>query len=233
MNPRCCVGLAVLAALCASAFADVAPPPRPPAGWMDRVAPGFTPSIESVVVKLSDDRYLRPAPEDANAKLVAYWEGWGKGAVLVLAALCEDPQWEKFRHHSFQLLLASPMPEASDYVVWQIHALAGKDALSTQEEQDFRTMLSGLTRLHRDVAEPLLKELAASEKRAVLETVVRAYLSMMTDEGLTAAKAIIARMPEDAQKSMSYSLQGAESRMRANEPMKRILEVETAGRGSK
>ena len=101
---------------------SLAPPPLPPLGWEARTAPGFEPSIESVIIELSQYKDVLSETD--------VWKAWGAKAVDVLAALYEDDSWSNFGRPIRTLLLAEPSGPGKEYLLQRLIRLVSDPSLS-------------------------------------------------------------------------------------------------------
>ena len=171
---------------------------RPPAGSRTPLPVSRQASSPSSS-RMSDGRYVQPVPEDRDAKLAAYWDGWGKGAVPVVPGIYEDPKWSHFRNAALQLLFASPFPEATDYVETRIRELARRSDRDQRQVQEMSTLCHRLAHYHPNEAWPFLPNCSASDDEETLDAVAYALLLMKTEESVTKAKEIIAKLPDNRQ----------------------------------
>jgi hypothetical protein len=124
------------------------PPPFPPAGWESRVTPGFEPSLESVIISVSE---RRPLPERA------VWDGWGPRASEALFTLyCQEP-WVLFRPFITRILLTDPSGQGKGFLKARMEKLLTEGDLKANEEE-FRCLLYAIGPLLGDEAVPLARE---------------------------------------------------------------------------
>jgi len=97
--------IALLVTLVCS-LADALTPSKPippPEDWEDKVLPGFTPSIESVIVA----KHLHQETLDWSE----YTRIWGPKCVEGLIALYRNPEWAKFSNAIMAAMAHADYPE--------------------------------------------------------------------------------------------------------------------------
>ena len=124
------------------------PPPFPPAGWESRVTPGFEPSLESVIINVSEHR---PLPERA------VWDGWGpKASEALFTIYCQEP-WALFRPFITRILLTDPSGQGKGFLKARMGKLLTEGDLKANEEE-FRCLLYAIGPSLGDEAVPLVRE---------------------------------------------------------------------------
>ena len=89
--------------LCGLAYSLTPPPPvQPPENWESQVLPGFTPSIESVIV-------ANRVPANIQ-ELGGYTPAWGPTCVAALVTLFADTRFAHFSHHLLNLMSHAAYP---------------------------------------------------------------------------------------------------------------------------
>lgn len=187
----------------------MAPPPHPPAGWEDRVLPGFEPSLESVLARggyFADD-YAREA-----------WKNWGPEAVEGFFKLLNDTSWEKFRPFILRMLFLSPHPEARLRLEQELRA-AASDENASKSSGDIHGFMNSFSRYFPQTSLALFKELAQSPREDVRTAVGNALAQMGTDESLALAREVAAGLTGSSRSSIEWSIEGAMGKKRAREIM--------------
>lgn len=209
-----------LAAVCAAlpCLASFAPPPRPPAGWKDRIAPGFEPSVEASVVSLVDEFYPMYDPA-MDAKIHALWNAWGEGAVKLLSDMYADEAWEGFLSVIARLLALSPYNSAHD-------VLAGYLGQANTVDSRYHYASGALTRYRPELAKKAFKDLVQRDEAQAQRLGMLGLLHLRTPEALAEAKAALDTIAGDIREECRRAIEFNESFARAQEPMARVLEKE-------
>ncbi len=206
--------LLLLALVCLTAggmgaLAMPAPPPKPPAGWEDRVLPGFEPSLESVLARggfFSDD-YGRDA-----------WKNWGPEPVEGFFTLYNDPSWEKFRRQILRMLFLCPHPVARTRLEQELRAMVSRGN-SLEYAGEINTFAGFFAQYLPQTSLPLLRELAKSPQEHVRVAAGYALARLATEESLAAAREVAAGLSGNSRNSLEWSIGEAMGRKRAGESM--------------
>ena len=188
-----------------------APPPSPPFGWEDRVAPGYTPSVESVVVRLGRFELREPAERET------VWASWDAGAVDVLVRIIGDPAWKEFRGGAVQLLAVSPHDAAKAWLNATADALAQKSDATTEDINLFYATVGAATpERQASWIDPFLEHGAAHARQWALGQLLGAH----TPESFARAEEAIDAETDDATRKRWQSwLDESRGYIRAQEPM--------------
>ena len=133
---RVAIVLGIVMGARALSMAPPPPPPEPPEGWEDEVVPGFTPSIESVVV----DHGFRTV--DEGKKQI---EQWGPESTPVLIRLYRDERWVRFQDRVLFLMRCSPDPRVVDFLYERFEALLpASDGDSDSQQRSERSRIASV-----------------------------------------------------------------------------------------
>ena len=225
--------------LIAFALAGLTPPsfdnsgPLPPIGWEKDVIPGFEPSIESVLIRMSNYQN-RPTQDE----LAATWEEWGTEGVAALVKLIGEEQWKPFTEYAEQLLIHTKNRAALDYFLKRIDPLPALPADSREQSEAIRRysqICADVGRVYGSDAAPALQRILESseiphplrlaainglalgesdEGRAVLNEACRRWMDSTNEEERYLAVNILLRMDTaetyEQAKSIATTLQRSE-----------------------
>ena len=203
-----------------SVLADIIPPPPPPITIEKDATPGFTPSIESVLVR---PRF--GSEEDTRKQL----RDWGPGAVPVLIRLYEDPAWSAFRWGVEYLISCSDAPEAVAWLKRRFEALKASDP--SEHGQDFGSICNSMARTgDQELAELLFDGALNTTGRTQVEC-IWAMAEITSDRALSVFKQLAGQVAEgklsgDFSPRLNDTIKDLEGRLRALRPMSEVLEKE-------
>jgi hypothetical protein len=117
-------------------------------GWESRVTPGFEPSLESVIINVSE---RRPLPDRA------IWDGWGpKASEALFTVYCQEP-WVLFRPFIRRILLTDPSGQGKGFLKARVGKLLSEGDLKASQEE-FEGLLYAVGPSLGDEAVPLVRE---------------------------------------------------------------------------
>lgn len=198
-----------------------------PIGWETRITPGFDPPIEYEIV------YAQPGYGEESAKsrkeIIA---SWGPNAFGVLKALAEDPAWAAFRPDIESLMQEVVSEEALDYFETRARNALETPTAQTPDGNALQNALHQLRRVNAVRFRELFDEVfpgAGAEARKPLLYVFTADLLNDTQAAACATRLRAIRdssTDEKERQIIGSALTNYETRLRADEPMQRILDAE-------
>ncbi|MCC6696740.1 MAG: hypothetical protein IT365_14010 [Candidatus Hydrogenedentes bacterium] len=123
-RPRAALGIVV--SFFAATLVNSEPPPlQPPPGWELEVAPGFSPSVESVIVQGTPD-YRRGGE---------LWAEWGDEALQVLLRLLRDERWKDYRGN-IEILMQFGPQSVQDRMLARLKELESVSSPSSADQAE-------------------------------------------------------------------------------------------------
>ena len=225
-----CVLPLALSLVSGSVSADVFETPKPgPIGWEKRVAPGFDPPVEYVVVYGTNRLDSRLSASDYVAK-------WGPNALPVLITLYRSPEWAPWRRDIVVLVSGFRSPEALDFMIEEHNVLRGRDRMTNEERWVFSGLLYYIGQIDPKRADDLVEEGLKTPDGPHAETYVHYLAGKLgrVDRDGTGASArarlqkLLEALPPQAplREIVDGALYGSKSVRRAKEPMDKILATE-------
>jgi len=202
------------------AIASIKAPPPPPINIEKDATPGFTPSVESVLV-----RPVFGSEEDMRRQL----RDWGPGAVPVLVRLYEDPAWNAFHRHIEYLISLSDTPEAIAWLKQRFEALKASDP--SEHGQDFGSICNSIARTNNQELAELLFDGALKATGRTQAECISAMTEITSDRALSVFKQLSAQVTEGKLTGGIFTrldsmINDLEGRLRALRPMSEVLEKE-------
>lgn len=223
MGRHALLGLSSLVVALAG-LASYAPPPPGPIGWETRITPGFDPPIEYVLVY----EMWGPSPVGTLNERVA---AWGKEAAPALIALYEVPEWKDWRG---QILTILDRFESAAVITF-LREEAVRHAELTADKDHRNHLLPQLLRLlgKRDAAaaDAIVNGFLGDPASPHMDTAISYLLSRAGQPGgepyrekleTIAQTTPTPRIAEWIHKALTQDA----SQLRANEPMRLVLERE-------
>ncbi|MFA6244726.1 MAG: hypothetical protein WC655_27525 [Candidatus Hydrogenedentales bacterium] len=209
-----------------AAWASPPPPPGPgPIGWEKRIAKGFDPPIEYVIVYGTE--WI--GPDVQMNDLVAKW---GPGAVEVLAAMYRDPEWKEFRYGILNAIMLFDVKESKDFLVARYEEVRSRPNPTPQDKGELSSFLLRIRTHDPKRADQLVDEGLKDKSSPHFDTFVYDLSNRFVTSGDVALKAkldgVLQALPEESQlrQAVNYSLEASKARQRASEPMDEILSKE-------
>jgi hypothetical protein len=199
-----------------SALADIAPPPPPPINIEKDATPGFTPSIESVII-----RPVFGTEDEARQQL----RDWGPAAVPVLIRLFDDPAWNGFRRHIEYLISSSDAPEAVAWLKRRFETLKASDP--SDSGGDFSSICYSMARSNNHELADLLFDGALNATGRIQSDCIHAIGEITSEKALSVLKQLAEEKRVDSVSTRLDSIiKDLEGRLRALRPMAEVLEKE-------
>ncbi len=215
--------------LCGLAYSLTPPPPvQPPESWESPVLPGFTPSIESVIVANRVQANIQ--------ELGGYTKAWGPKCVEALGTLFEDPRWAQFSNQLLNLMAHADYPEMRKWFEDRIAHLASVPAANMPQGEPWQSLRTAMT-LDQDRFRPILTRYVENGPPHIRRSSLWVLLSTYdnTWENLAALEKLTRHLgqdPEDenARHAIMEHMRLRKGYLRAEEPMATVLEKEKNGR---
>lgn len=209
------------------AWASYAPPPPGPIGWEKRLAPGFDPPIEYVVMY----ECWGPGP---RKEVDGYVAQWGPGAGPVLVALYRNPDWKGFRDQILDILNKVDAPEVTAFLAEEAERLASTKEAPPRPDYEKVRLLNMLAKRDANAADAVAFAIAQNPAHPYFESII-GYLSIRaTQENGAACKAKLEELAAGTSDArlrdrIERTFKGDAAVNRANEPMSVVLQREAKG----
>ena len=213
-----------------AAWASPPPPPGPgPIGWEKRIAPGFDPPIEYVIVYgtgwIGPDATLR----DVAAK-------WGGGAIKVLGAMYADEEWKEYHEPILSTIALIDAKESTEFLEAQYKDVLSRSNPKPADKSELSRLLSLLRARDPERANQLvdegLKDMASPHFDTFVYDLTNRYTASRDAQLKAKLDDVLQTLPEGnlLRKSIADRLEGERSLQRADEPMDAILAKEKGGK---
>ena len=198
------------------AIASIKAPPPPPINIEKDATPGFTPSVESVLV-----RPVFGSEEDMRRQL----RDWGPGAVPVLVRLYEDPAWNAFHRHIEYLISLSVTPEAIAWLKRRFEALKASDP--SDSAGNFSSTCYAMARSNNSELADLLFDGVLNTTGRIQSDCIHAIGEITSEKALCVLKQLAEeKRVDNVSTRLDSIINDLEGRLRALRPMSEVLEKE-------
>jgi hypothetical protein len=221
----CIVGLGII--LGEAADASYALPPPGPIGWETRIAPGFDPPIEYVLV------FHSPGPGQDKAFDEAVG-AWGPEAAPVLIRLYRDPAWQVHRRAILDLLRRLDTPAVTSFLVEEAKAVLAAPPTGNRHDVSVQSLLGMLAKPDAATADGIASSVLSDAASPHYESAIAYFITRAGQENGANCRAKLEEIAaktdnERLRERILRSLKTQDAQARAHEPMGVVLDREAKG----